>query len=135
MQIEFLANGFGNVDRATPTVSVALFNYSYYIQIYHQNTGSIDLTISPLSELTSYEICRVIGEQSKVFSPASRLVGFAGTVLSRRLRPLRRSRSDKVREKALEQDYLEKVGVIGFYADSDSLSVKTGIKTVDLFVN
>lgn len=62
-------------------------------------------------------------------------MGFAGTVLSRRLKPLRRSRSDKVREKALEQDYLEKVGVIGLYADSYSLSVKSEIKTVDMVVN
>ena len=81
------------------------------------------MTISPVSELTSYETCRLIGEQSKVFSPASRLVGFSGTVLSRRLKPLRRSRSDKVREKALEQDYLEKVGVIELYPDTYSLSV------------
>ena len=53
--------------------------------------------------------CRVAREEGKHISPAQTLVGFSGKLLSRKLKPLRRSRSDKIREKALEQDYLDKV--------------------------
>lgn len=51
---------------------------------------------------------RVTREENKHFSPALHLVGFSGQVLRRKLKPLRRSRADKIREKTLEQDYLDK---------------------------
>ncbi|XP_073249124.1 uncharacterized protein [Porites lutea] len=47
-------------------------------------------------------------EKRKDFSSAQHLVGFSGKVLRRKLKPLRRSRSDKIREAALEQEYLDK---------------------------
>ncbi|XP_078352441.1 uncharacterized protein LOC144637182 [Oculina patagonica] len=50
----------------------------------------------------------VTREERKHISPAQTLVGFSGKLLSKKLKPLRRSRSDKIREKALEQDYLDK---------------------------
>ena len=53
--------------------------------------------------------CRVTREEGKHISPAQTLVGFSGKLLLRKLKPLRRSRSDKIREKALEQDYQDKV--------------------------
>ena len=54
--------------------------------------------------------CRIPREESKIFSPVQLLVGCSGKVLYKKLKPLRRSRADKIREKALEQDYLDKVG-------------------------
>ena len=53
--------------------------------------------------------CRVTREEGKHISPAQALVGFSGKLLLRKLKPLRRSRSDKICEKALEQDYQDKV--------------------------
>lgn len=49
--------------------------------------------------------------EGKHIFPAQTLVGYSGRLLWRKLKPLRRSRSDKVREKALEQDYLDKVSL------------------------
>ncbi|PFX32713.1 uncharacterized protein LOC111347295 isoform X2 [Stylophora pistillata] len=45
-------------------------------------------------------------------SPAQTLIGYSGKVLLKKLKPLRRSRSDKVREKTLEQDYLAKCSAL-----------------------
>ena len=53
--------------------------------------------------------CRLPTEESKIFSPAQHLVGCSGQVLYKKLKPLRRSRADKIQEKALEQEYLDKV--------------------------
>lgn len=55
---------------------------------------------------------RVAREEGKHIYPAQTLVGFSGKLLSRKLKPLRRSRSDKLREKALEQDYLDKCNTL-----------------------
>lgn len=50
----------------------------------------------------------VTRKKSSAFSPFDYLVGYSGKVSFRKLKPLKRSRSDKIREKTVEQDFLEK---------------------------
>ncbi|KAK2568543.1 hypothetical protein P5673_006462 [Acropora cervicornis] len=51
---------------------------------------------------------RVIKDKCTVFSSTEHLVGYSGKVSFKKLKPLKRSRTDKIREKSLEQDYLDR---------------------------
>lgn len=50
-----------------------------------------------------------------MFSGTEHLVGYSGKVSFKKLKPLKRSRTDKIREKSLEQDYLDRVGFLNAY--------------------
>ena len=50
-----------------------------------------------------------------VFSGAEHLVGYSGKVSFKKLKPLKRSRTDKIQEKSLEQDYLDRVGFLNIF--------------------
>lgn len=43
-----------------------------------------------------------------MFSGVEHLVGYSGKVSFKKLKPLKRSRTDKIQEKSLEQDYLDR---------------------------
>lgn len=57
----------------------------------------------------------VIKDKCTVFSGTEHLVGYSGKVSFKKLKPLKRSRTDKIREKSLEQDYLDRVGFLNAY--------------------
>lgn len=75
------------------------------------------------TQFSAFELFRIMGkrvrssqrlklEKGKSLLPAQTLVGISGKLSVRKLKPLRRSKSDKIREKTLEQDYFQKCSTL-----------------------
>ena len=58
-----------------------------------------------------FYILQVLHSRQQKSEAAAVLIGFTGKVVHKKLRPLRRSRSDKLRDAAISQEYEERVGI------------------------